>query len=84
MPVALTLYKLPGHTWRYIAYQEPKTAADAPNAITQPAVRAIFPYEYTAQAMDDLSDTKSFSEELTHKAQDWLRDHGISGLTVSE
>lgn len=84
VPVTLTLYELSGQTWRYIAYQEPKTTAAAPSAITQSAVRAIFPYEHTVQAMDDLKDTQSLAGELTHKAQEWLRNHGLSGLTVSE
>ncbi|MGI5878282.1 MAG: hypothetical protein ACOX7W_06705 [Christensenellales bacterium] len=81
-PVALTLYRLPSNEWRYIAYQEPKASKEG--KIEKSAVRAIFPFEYTEQAMEDLSDPGSLPDDLVHKARDWLRERGLGDLTIAD
>jgi hypothetical protein len=79
-PATLIFKTAGGNNWQFTSFLQPPQTKLKKDLFTN--VRTIFPYEYMDAVLADLADSAFQLRDIVRLATEYLRDAGLSGLTV--
>lgn len=80
----LVFTRIRGNTWQFADLRLPVTPKDVNKDTTYASIRKVLPFEDMDAYDADIKDTSALTKDIVRQATDFLRENGLTGLTIGD
>ncbi len=81
---SLTFKRLRGNTWQLAELRLPVTPKEVNKDTTYASVRKVLPFEHMDAYEADIKDTSALTKDIVRQATEFLRENGLTGLSIGD